>query len=216
MSSRMMTAFSDEQEVALSKIFDAQILCAASARSALESIITGTLPGPTPMVTVPDFMARRTLFWLPVTTTRSLWSIKAWVNALSTGGGRIWTRSSGWPALRSSCRIRRTVSIVVFWPAGDGAMMTALPPFKAIMDLLTGVAAGLVDGQTAPTTPTGLPYFTIPRSGRSSITPTVRTRIRSRRVPKVLRVFLIALLSTLPRPVSSTASSASIRACAGL
>ena len=212
----MMTAFSDEQDVALSKIFEAQIFCAASFRSALESIITGTLPGPTPMDTVPDFMARRTLFWLPVTTTRSLISIKAWVMALSTGGGRTWTRSSGWPALRSSARIRRTVSAVVRWPAGDGATITALPPLSAIMALLTGVAAGLVDGQTAPTTPTGLPYFTRPRSGSSSIAPTVLTRIRSRRVPNVLRVFLTTLLSTLPRPVSSTASSASIRAFSGL
>ncbi len=39
---------------------------------------------------------------------------------------------------------------------GDGAMITALPPLSAIMALLTGVAEGLVEGQTAATTPTGL------------------------------------------------------------
>ena len=36
-------------------------------------------------------------------------------------------------------------------------MTTALAPFRAIMALLIGVAAGLVEGQIAATTPTGLP-----------------------------------------------------------
>ena len=52
-SSRTMSAFSEEQEVALSKIFDARILRAASSRSALASTMTGTLPAPTPMAGVP-------------------------------------------------------------------------------------------------------------------------------------------------------------------
>ena len=68
-------------------------------------------------------------------------------------------------------------------------MMIALRPLSAIIALLTGVAAGLVDGVIAPTTPTGLAYLTIPRAKSSSITPTVRTRKRSRSVPKVLRWF---------------------------
>ena len=38
---------------------------------------------------------------------------------------------------------------------GDGAKITALRPFNAIITLLAGVAPGLVDGQIAPTTPTG-------------------------------------------------------------
>ena len=49
----MMTEFSDEQEVELSKIFEAQIFSAASSRSAVSSMITGTLPVPTPIAGVP-------------------------------------------------------------------------------------------------------------------------------------------------------------------
>ena len=45
--------FSDEQDVALSKHFDRRILRAASARSALSSTITATLPAPTPIAGVP-------------------------------------------------------------------------------------------------------------------------------------------------------------------
>ncbi|MNC90224.1 hypothetical protein D3C83_62970 [compost metagenome] len=49
----MMTAFSDEQLVALSKILEAVIFFAASAQSALSSTMTTTLPVPTPRAGVP-------------------------------------------------------------------------------------------------------------------------------------------------------------------
>ena len=49
----MIREFSDEHEVALSNVLDAQILAAASSRSAVESTMTGTLPAPTPMAGVP-------------------------------------------------------------------------------------------------------------------------------------------------------------------
>jgi hypothetical protein len=91
-----------------------------------------------------------------------------------------------------------------------------LPPFTAIIALLTGVADGFVAGVIAPTTPIGFAYLTKPLSGISSITPVDLTRIRSRRVPKVLRWFLMTFDSTLPMPVTATASSASERAFSGL
>ena len=47
------SAFSEEHEVALSKHLERAILAAASARSALSSMITGTLPAPTPIAGVP-------------------------------------------------------------------------------------------------------------------------------------------------------------------
>ena len=94
--------------------------------------------------------------------------------------------------------------------------MMALPPLIAIIALLTGVAPGLVDGVMAATTPTGLAYLTMPRFLSSSMIPTVLTRMRSRKVPKVLRVFLMILSGTLPSLVSATASSANSLACAGL
>ena len=49
----MITEFSDEQDVALSKHFDARIFAAASSSFALESMMTGTLPAPTPIAGVP-------------------------------------------------------------------------------------------------------------------------------------------------------------------
>ena len=48
-----MTLFSDEQLVALSKIFEDAILRAASATSAVSSTMTATLPAPTPIAGVP-------------------------------------------------------------------------------------------------------------------------------------------------------------------
>ena len=112
--------------------------------------------------------------------------------------------------------MKSTVLVVVPAPAGLGATITALRPFSAIIALLMGVAAGLVEGAMAATTPTGLAYLTIPLALSSSMTPTVLARIRSRRQPKVLRWFLMILLATLPRPVSVTAISASSRARSGL
>ena len=49
----MMTEFSEEQLVALSKALERMILAAASARSAESSTITATLPSPTPTQGVP-------------------------------------------------------------------------------------------------------------------------------------------------------------------
>ena len=47
-------AFSDEHDVAWSKVFDSMILCAASSRSAVASMMTGALPSPTPRAGLPD------------------------------------------------------------------------------------------------------------------------------------------------------------------
>ena len=142
----------------------------------------------------------------PVATTRSAACISACVMSLEAGGGRICTRSSGAPTFFSSARIRSTARMVVFSPAGEAAMMMALRPLIAIIALLTGVAPGLVDGVMAATRPTGLAYLTRPRFLSSSMMPTDFTRSRSRRVPKVLRCFLMILSGTLPSLVSATAS----------
>jgi hypothetical protein len=133
-----------------------------------------------------------------------------------TGCGRICTRSVGAPTFSSAPRISSTVALVLLQPAGEGAITIALAPLSAIMVLLTGVAAGLVDGVIAATTPTGLPYLMTPCPVSFSMTPTVRTRIRSRNAPKVLRWFLIILSATLPIPVSLTESSARCLAFSGL
>ena len=99
----------------------------------------------------------------------------------------------------------------VLHPFGDGATMTALRPFSALMILLAGVAPGLVDGVIAQTTPTGRAISTRPFSGYSAITPTDFAPRRSRSRPSVFRWFLRTLSSMSPMPVAATASSASSR-----
>src|SRR5690606_11725848 len=137
-------AFSDEHEVELSKVFEAAILCAATARSAVSSTITVTLPAPTPTAGVPLEYARRTLSWLPVTTARSASSSRRWVSALVPGGGIVCTRSRSSPILSNSAWMNSSSIVQQPTPLGDGDRMIALPHFSALMTLLAGVAAGLV------------------------------------------------------------------------
>jgi hypothetical protein len=96
-------------------------------------------------------------------------------------------------------------------PLGDGATITALRALRLLMILFAGVAAGLVEGVTAQTTPTGRPISMIPRALSSDITPTVFMPRKSLSRPRVLRWFLRTLSSTSPIPVSRTASSARAR-----
>ena len=74
------------------------------------------------------------------------------------------------------------------------------------MILLTGVAAGLVEGVTAPTTPTGFAISTIPFFLSSLIIPTVLIFFKSLNNPSVFLLFFKTLCSASPRPVESTAS----------
>ena len=82
--------------------------------------------------------------------------MSAWLASRVTGWGSTWTRSAGRPVLSNSARAKATTRAVVDQPAGEGAMITALRPLSAIIALLMGVAAGLVEGVIAATTPTGL------------------------------------------------------------
>ena len=82
----------------------------------------------------------------------------------------------------------------VVQPLGDGATITALRPFSALMILLAGVAPGLVDGVIAQTTPTGRAISIRPRAGSSAITPTDFAPCRSRSRPQRLAVVLADLV----------------------
>ena len=68
--------------------------------------------------------------------------------------------------------------------------MMALRPLTAEIALMTGVASGLVEGDRAPMTPTGLAILIILRTGSSSITPTDLSLMMSTRVARVLRWIL--------------------------
>ena len=74
---RMMTEFSDEHDVALSKVLERAIFAAASARSALASTIDTTLPWPTPIAGLPLEYAARMFACEPVAAIRSAWRISS-------------------------------------------------------------------------------------------------------------------------------------------
>src|SRR5688572_21269795 len=179
----MRRLFSDEQLVALSKVFDIMILAAASAQSALSSTITATLPAPTPSAGVPLEYPARTLACEPVTTTRSHCFINWLEVSLVTGFGSICTRSSGAPMRLNSAWMYSTSFVLVDTPLGEGDEITALPHFSALIMLLAGVAPGLVEGTTAHTTPTGRAISVMPVSGISRSTPVEIAPCRSRRRP---------------------------------
>ena len=123
----------------------------------------------------------------PVATTRSASRISTAVDSLVIAPGSIWTRSRG-ASMRSNCAWMNSSSFAqVLRPLGLGATTIALRAFSAFRILLAGVAAGLVDGVIAATTPTGRAISTTPRSGYSAITSTVFIPCRSRSRPSVLR-----------------------------
>src|SRR5579862_6716659 len=76
------------------------------------------------------------------------------------------------------------------------------------------VEVGLVVGRMAATTPTGTPISTIFSSGISRRMPMVFMPRMRRGSQSQHRIFLMYLSLALPYPVSSTASSASLRALA--
>ena len=154
--------FSDEQLVALSKVFEAAIFWAASVRLAVSSTTETTLPAPTPKAGVPQVEAARILACEPVATTRSACCIRACVASLVMGAGRNCTRSVGAFIRRSCACTNSTKRTQVLSPLGEGATITALPAFKAFITLFAGVAPGLVDGVMAATTPTGRAISVMP------------------------------------------------------
>ena len=103
--------------------------------------------------------------------------------------------------------INTNKSLKTLEPAGDGDTIIAFLPFNAFMILFIGVAAGLVDGVTAATTPTGFAISIIPFSLSSLITPTVFIFLRSLNNPRVFLLFFNILSFEFPRPVSLTAKS---------
>ena len=141
----------------MSKVFERAILRAASSRSAVSSTIDGDVAGA-------DAERRRA-----ARVGRAHVRLRSGGDdqvrlahqldgraRLLTGAGSTCTRSRGAP-MRSSSRVdeveqQRAASSQ---PFGDGATITALRPFSALMILLAGVAPGLVDGVIAATTPTG-------------------------------------------------------------
>ena len=97
------------------------------------------------------------------------------------------TKSAGAPIFTIASRIRSHINLLVNLARGCGAMMIELRPLTAEIALITGVASGLVDGDSAPITPIGLAILTILRAESSSIIPTDTSSIISNNVARVLR-----------------------------
>ena len=101
-----------------------------------------------------------------------------------------------------------TVSRVVRRLRGWGEKITASRHLSANIPTPGGVSSGLVVGTSDAITPTGFAYLTIPRSGSSSMTPTLGWRSTSRRMPITLSR-LPTRLTGSPMPLSSTPIAAS-------
>ena len=87
--------------------------------------------------------------------------------------------------------------------------MTALPHFKAHMELCMGLMTGLVVAVTQPTTPMGLATLTIPLTSSRSMMPRLFLSFIRHQVLLDLFSHLAFLLSYRPMRVSSTAIWAS-------
>ena len=87
--------------------------------------------------------------------------------------------------------------------------MTALPHFRAHMELCMGLMTGLVVAVTQPTTPMGLATFRMPLTSSRSMMPRLFWSFMRHQVLLDLFLHLAILLSYLPMVVSSTAMRAS-------
>ena len=119
-----------------------------------------------------------------------------------------WIHPSGAPALIAASRTIRAACLEHSFAAGWKLKIIGLRVFKQINDLNTVVDVGLVVGTIPQTTPTGSAIVVKPSDSSLSTIPTV---FRSRKLFVIYsqaNKFLIALSSTKPRPVSSTAAIA--------
>ena len=84
------------------------------------------------------------------------------VSSFVTSQSKVCIKFSGAPTFFNSMLIKTNKSIKTFEPAGDGETIIEFLVFSALIILFIGVAAGLVEGVTAATTPTGFAISIIP------------------------------------------------------
>ena len=163
--------------VPLSNVFECTIHCAACARSAVPCTYTGTLPGPTPSVGVPDVWASSTSDDVPVARimATSGWAIIA-VRYSFWPWRMHWRACAGAPARSAAADRIRTVSFTHFRAARCGLTMSELRVLRQMSALKIVVAVGLVSGTVARMGPFGCAICVMPRSSSSAIAPTVFDR----------------------------------------
>src|SRR5690606_3761722 len=124
------------------------------ARLAVSSTTAGGLPGPAPVVSLPEFMAALTTPGPPVTTTRRTPGCFMSALALSMVGCSIDTSTSRGPPTDWIASLSRW-TYQLQTRAADGCTLntTALPPATMPIALHSTVSVGLVVGVTDRMTP---------------------------------------------------------------
>ena len=124
----------------------------ASLMSAVESMMAGVLPAPTPRAGLPEEYAALTMPGPPVARMMSADRMSSLVS--SRDGAPIQSMMpSGAPAATAASRTMRAASIVHFLARGCGLIMMALRVFRQMRHLKIAVDVGLVVGMTAATMP---------------------------------------------------------------
>ena len=166
-------ACSEAQIVPLSKHLPVKMSCTAFGTSAVRSIKTGTLPGPTPNAGLPDEYAARTSPIPPVAriTAVCLCFISASVPSIVAVDMQP-IASAGKPSLAPASRMTLATSLMQRAADGCGDITIELRDLMAIRILKIAVEVGLVEGIIPATTPRGLAISTT--SFVSETTPTVR------------------------------------------
>ena len=138
----------------LSKVLEWMIELTASLTSAVESMMAGVLPGPTPRAGLPEEYAAWTMPGPPVARMMSAERMSSLVS--SRDGWAIQSMMpSGAPAATAASRTMRAASMVQALARGCGLMMMALRVFRQMSVLKMAVDVGLVVGMTAATMPMG-------------------------------------------------------------
>ena len=145
---------------------------AASLISALESMIAGVLPAPTPSAGLPEEYAARTMPGPPV--ARIISDSRMIMPERGTVGSSIQPiMSAGAPASTAAFKTIFAASMVLFFARGCGEIIKPLRVFKQIKHLKIAVDVGFVVGITAASTPIGSAMRVMPNPSSRSITPQV-------------------------------------------
>ncbi len=118
------------------------------------------------------------------------------------------TQCSGAPAATAASRTMRAAAVLHTCAEGWKANTTGLRVFSASSALKRVVDVGLVTGVTAQSTPTGSAISMMPSMSSRRTTPAVLARDMLWVTCSQANMFLAALSSKTPRPVSSTARRA--------
>ena len=145
----------------LSKVLEWMMEFTAMRMSAVSSMMTGVLPGPTPNAGLPELYAAATMPGPPV--ARMMSEERMTVLVSSSDGTSIHAMMFlGQPARSAASRTMRAASMVQPFARGCGLITMALRVLSARRHLKMAVEVGLVVGMTAATMPMGSATWRMP------------------------------------------------------